>query len=97
MNLLFPSILKILALLGSLIVIAEDTLGAGTGDQKKAKVIADVQSQLPGLSGQLGIPDWAIAVFTNAGVLGVLIDSLVTVAKAAGHLPAAKDPVVLAP
>lgn len=89
MNLLFPSILKILSLLSSLIVIAEDTLGPGTGDQKKAKVISDVQSKLPGLAEQLGIPGWAITVFTNAGVLGILIDSLVAIAGASGHMEAA--------
>ncbi|MBO9539704.1 hypothetical protein J7643_03830 [bacterium] len=83
MNAIFPSILKILSLVGSLIVIAEDALGPGTGEQKKAKVIADVQARLPGLAGQLGIPEWAIAVFTNSGVLGVLVDSLVAVAQAA--------------
>lgn len=86
MNLLFPSVLKILALLGSLIVIAEDTLGPGTGEQKKAKVIADVQAQLPSVAGQLGIPDWTVSVFTNPGVLGVLIDSLMAIAKSGGHL-----------
>lgn len=86
MTALFPSILKILALLGSLISITEDALGPGTGEQKKAKVIADVQERLPGLAGQLAIPEWAIVLFTNAGVLGLLIDSLVAVANAGRHL-----------
>ncbi len=95
MNALFPTILKILALLGALIVIAEDALGSGSGEQKKAKVIADLQAQLAGLAGQLGIPAWAVPVFTNAGVLGILIDSLVAIAKAAGHLSAAAGPAAL--
>lgn len=89
MNALFPSVIKILSLLGSFIVIAEDAFGPGTGEQKKSKVIADIQEKLPGLASQLGIPDWAVAVFTNAGVLGFLIDALVGTINAMEGVPKA--------
>lgn len=97
MTALFPSILKILALLGALISISEDAFGPGTGDQKKAKVIADVQERLPGLAAELAIPEWAIVIFTNASVLGMLIDSFVAIANTSGHFSGpklARDPAV---
>lgn len=88
MQALFPSILKILALLGTLISVAEAALGPGTGEQKKARVIADLQAQLPVLASQLGVAGWLVDLFSHEGFLAFLIDSLVAAANGSGHLGA---------
>lgn len=86
MQAIFPIILKIFAVLTSLILIAEDAIGPGSGAEKKAKVIADVQDKLPKLSADLGLPPWVVSVFGNEAFLSIIIDALVGSAKAAGHL-----------
>ena len=92
MQALFPSILKILALLGTFISVAEAALGPGTGEQKKAKVIADLQGQLPGLARQLGVADWLVDIFSHEGFLAFLIDSLVATAQGSGYLGSEMEP-----
>lgn len=95
MQSLIPAIKIGLSVVSLLIVLAEDALGAGTGAEKKAKVIADLKSTLPGLAESLGIPSVVVNVLTNEAVLALVIDFLVGVANASGVLPK-QDPQVAA-
>lgn len=82
-----PAIRIGLSVISLLIVLAEDALGPGTGDEKKAKVISDIKAELPNLATSLGIPSVIVGMLTNETVLGMVIDFLVGVANASGVLP----------
>lgn len=86
----FDVIRKLLALVGLLIVLAEDALGPGTGDQKKQRVKEDLQGQLPRLLEDSGVPPVLVALFTSDWLLDLVIESLVKAANEAGKLASAR-------
>jgi len=82
----FEAIRRLMAILLFLIDLAEMVYGAGTGPQKKAKVIADVQGHLPGLAADLHLPPGVVALFSTEAFLSMAIDGLVTAANMLGKL-----------
>lgn len=83
---IIPAIKAIIAIVSVSVIVAEDVLGPGTGAEKKAAVIKDIQEKLPGLAEQLQIPGWVVTLLTSEGVLGFVIDIVVSGANSSGLL-----------
>ena len=86
---LIPGILTALKLIMAAVVIAEITLGPGTGEEKKALVIAELKAKLPDLAALLGVPAALVSFLMDERVLSFLVDAIVTgINKAGGWLNA---------
>lgn len=75
----------LLVTVGAVVHVAEDALGPGTGEQKKAAVIEQLVTDLPGVFAALGVPSPFAGLLVNEAVLGFLVDLVVRAANQAGQ------------
>jgi hypothetical protein len=77
---------QIVAAVKLLVVVAEDTLGAGAGVSKKAQVVNDLSAALPTILEDLGVPAMEAQVVGNKTILGFVVDGVVAGLNAVGVL-----------